>query len=82
MPALADAQLCLDLPASDLQRKDIELDPIEAALAFHDGDYRAAIACLLQDVVFLKEELFIAERMLSKGMGRSWSPRYERDLDA
>lgn len=81
MPALADAQLRLDLPSSEYHRTEHALDPIDAALAYHDGDYRAAIDCLLKDVVFLKEELFIAERMLSKGMGRSWAPRYERERE-
>jgi hypothetical protein len=54
-------------------------DPVRQALAWHDGDAIATIATLIEDCAFLRAELAAAESLLSKGYGRGWLPRMERD---
>jgi hypothetical protein len=81
MTTLAEVQLRLDVIGADSGglEAEIQLDPVDAALAYHGGDWRAAIDCLIQDVAHLREELFIAEHLMSRGLSRGWKPRYERD---
>lgn len=54
-------------------------DEVALALAWHDGDPIATIATLIEDCAFLRSELTAAESLLSKGFGRGWLPRMERD---
>lgn len=54
-------------------------DQVTQALAWHDGDPIATIATLIEDCAFLRSELAAAESLLSKGYGRGWLPRMERD---
>lgn len=54
------------------------LDPIDEALAYHDGDIRATIATLLADCGHLREQLIIAKGCISTGLTRGWSPDLER----
>lgn len=54
-------------------------DEVTLALAWHDGDAIATIATLIEDCAFLRSELAAAESLLSKGFGRGWLPRMERD---
>lgn len=56
----------------------IPADPIEAVLAWHAGDSRAAIETLLADCAFLRDELVVASALLSRGIGRGWMPKLER----
>ncbi|MEY9828900.1 hypothetical protein ABIA25_000715 [Sinorhizobium fredii] len=56
------------------------LDPINDALAFHDGDPRATISTLLADCAHLREQLLIAKTCLSKGLTPGWSLELERKL--
>jgi hypothetical protein len=42
------------------------------------GDARAAVRELLADADFLRDQLYIASRLLSRGIGRGWAPKYER----
>lgn len=56
------------------------IDEIAAALAFHDGDARAAIGTLLADIRFLKQQLAITKTGMSIGFTRGWEPSYERDI--
>lgn len=51
---------------------------VEAVLAWHENDARAAIATLLQDCQHLREQLHLATGALSRGLTRGWQPSYER----
>ncbi|MBY5357257.1 hypothetical protein HFO94_27650 [Rhizobium leguminosarum] len=59
-----------------------ELPPeweIEAVLAWHDDNARAAIGTLLDDIRHLRHQLALAEGVMSRGMTRGWRPSYDRD---
>ena len=51
---------------------------VEAELAFHDGDAKAAIEALIKDRQFLRQQLELADFAGSKGFSRGWRPGYER----
>ncbi|WP_085779439.1 hypothetical protein [Rhizobium sp. NXC14] len=53
-----------------------ELDEV---VAFHNGDMRAAIVTLLEDIRHLRHQLVLAEGAMSSGMTRGWRPSYDRD---
>lgn len=53
-------------------------DPIDAALAYHDGDVRATIATLLADCGHLREQVLTAKACISRGLTRGWTPELER----
>ncbi|MBY3359234.1 hypothetical protein HFN97_15485 [Rhizobium laguerreae] len=59
---------------SDGQRQEIE-----AVLAWHDDNARAAIGTLLEDIRHLRRQLALAEGVMSRGMARGWRPSYDRD---
>jgi len=65
------------LPQQDVMEP--ELDEIDAAIAFHGGDLRATIACLLEDCADLRRNLALTERAMSLGITRGWRPSFERD---
>ncbi|MBY5668664.1 hypothetical protein HFO32_10080 [Rhizobium leguminosarum] len=52
---------------------------VEAVLTWHDDNAKAAIRSLLDDCKHLRQQLALAERVMSRGMARGWAPRYERD---
>lgn len=52
---------------------------VEAVLAWHDEDAKAAIATLLKDCRYLRRQLALAEAAMSAGMTRGWRPSYERE---
>ncbi|MBY5825950.1 hypothetical protein [Rhizobium leguminosarum] len=52
---------------------------VEAVLAWHDDNAKAAIRSLLDDCKHLRQQLALAERVMSRGMARGWAPRYQRD---
>lgn len=54
-------------------------DPVDAALAWHDGNARAAIATLIEDCRHLRNQLALAEGAMSRGMTRGWLPSFDRD---
>ncbi|TAU81960.1 hypothetical protein ELH50_01230 [Rhizobium ruizarguesonis] len=59
-----------------------ELPPeleIEAVLAWHDDNARAAIGTLLDDIRHLRHQLVLTEGAMSRGMTRGWRPSYDRD---
>jgi hypothetical protein len=56
-----------------------QLDAVDAALAWHDGDARATIETLLQDCGHLRSQLAVANSFLSRGITRGWIPKPERD---
>jgi hypothetical protein len=51
---------------------------VDAMLVAHGGDYRRAMAELMADADFLRDQLYTASQLMSKGYGRGWRPRYER----
>ncbi|PKA45129.1 hypothetical protein CWR43_04875 [Rhizobium sullae] len=53
---------------------------VQAILAFHDDDAKAAIETLLLDCKYLRHQLALAESVLSRGITRGWSPKYEREV--
>lgn len=52
---------------------------IDEALAWHDGDARAAIATLLADCAYLRWQLELAGRAMGSGFTRGWRPQSERE---
>lgn len=51
---------------------------VEAELAFHDGDPKAAIAALIEDRELLRQQLELVDFAASRGYTRGWRPGYER----
>lgn len=72
-------QLALDITAveTDTQSPD-SIDLAVSVLNAHDGDALEAIRNLLADADLLRDQLFIASSLMSKGIGRGWKPQYER----
>lgn len=56
-----------------------EVNELEAVLAYHDGDALAAIETLLADCRHLRQQLVLVEGIMSRGMARGWSPRFDRN---
>lgn len=56
------------------------LNPVDQALAYHDGDVRATISTLLADCGYLRQQLILAKGCISKGLTRGWSPELEREI--
>ncbi|MDH2088540.1 hypothetical protein N5K21_07370 [Rhizobium pusense] len=52
-----------------------------SVLTAFGGDALAAIRELLADADFLRDQLWIASSLVSKGISRGWRPQYERDTD-
>ena len=79
MATSAAYQLCLDVsdPAAP-PVKASNVDLVGALLDAYRGNYRAAIEALLDDADFLRDQLYTASCLMSKGMGRGWKPKYER----
>lgn len=72
-------QLALDIPLVETDtQSDTEVDLAVSVLNAHDGDALAAIRSLLADADFLRDQLYIASSLMSKGIGRGWRPQYER----
>ncbi|MBB3136019.1 hypothetical protein FHS26_003766 [Rhizobium pisi] len=51
---------------------------VEAVLAWHDEDPRAAITTLLLDCQHLRRQLALTTGASSVGFTRGWTPTYER----
>ncbi|KQS73020.1 hypothetical protein ASG39_04695 [Rhizobium sp. Leaf371] len=47
----------------------------------HDGDSFEAIKTLVLELDFARDQLHIASRLLSTGIGRGWKPSFERVPD-
>jgi len=74
-------QLALDIPDAETgTQSPAELDLAVSVLAAAEGDPLVAIRSLLADADFLRDQLFIASSLMSKGIGRVWKPQYERTL--
>lgn len=73
----AAEQLCL-LEAIDAAEPAAgEVDLVDSVLHACGGDARLAIRELLLDAD-LRDQLYVASELMSKGYGRGWRPRYER----
>jgi len=62
-----------------LEKQPDNLSEIDDALAWHDGDARAAIATLLADCAYLRWQLELASRAMSRGFVRGWCPDTARE---
>jgi hypothetical protein len=74
----AAEQLCLLEAIDAAEPAADEVDLVDSVLHACGGDARLAIRELLADADFLRDQLFIASELMSKGMSRGWRPRYER----
>lgn len=59
-------------------QKQCEADPVAHLVAWHDGDHRAAIETLMEDVRHLRAQLALATAAMSAGYTRGWAPTEER----
>ena len=66
------------LPSEPPVEEEDPIDEVEAALVWHGGDARAAIATLLDDCRHLRLQLSLTEAAMSRGFTRGWSPSSER----
>lgn len=72
-------QLALDIPDIETgTQSDDSVDLAVSVLKAANGDALAAIRELLADADFLRDQLYIASSLMSKGIGRGWKPQYER----
>lgn len=72
-------QLALDIGAEEnVAQSASEVDLAVSILTAAGGDPLVAIRELLADADFLRDQLFIASSLMSKGIGRGWKPQYER----
>lgn len=72
-------QLALDIAPEETGTQSPEpVDLAVSVLKAHGGDAVAAIRELLADADFLRNQLWIASNLMSKGISRGWKPKYER----
>jgi len=55
-----------------------EADPVDHIIAWHDGDSRAAIETLMEDILHLRMQLALATAAMGRGFTRGWMPEAER----
>lgn len=75
MPAAE--QLRLDVGAESNSSREV-IDLVDAVICTHGGDASEAVRELMRDADFLRDQLYIASRLMSQGHGRGWKPKYER----
>ncbi|WP_410489565.1 dehydrogenase [Agrobacterium tumefaciens] len=56
-----------------------QADPVDHIIAWHDGDSRAAIETLMEDIQHLRLQLALATAAMGKGFTRGWLPNETRD---
>lgn len=61
------------------QRAD-EADVADYILDCHDGDAKAAIEAMQEEIEHLQYQLSLAVVAMSRGYTRGWAPSVERDL--
>ncbi|MBY5462038.1 hypothetical protein [Rhizobium leguminosarum] len=72
-------QLALDIPDAETgTQSPAEVDLAVSVLKAAGGDPLVAIRSLLADADFLRDQLYIASNLMSKGISRGWKPQYER----
>jgi hypothetical protein len=52
---------------------------VDHIIAWHDGDSRAAIETLMQDILHLRMQLALASAAMGTGFTRGWKPEADRD---
>ena len=55
-----------------------EANPVDHIIAWHDGDSRAAIETLMEDIQHLRLQLALATAAMGRGFTRGWKPEAER----
>lgn len=60
------------------QSREPEADPVDHIIAWHDGDSRAAIETLMEDIQHLRLQLALATAAMGRGFTRGWVPNDER----
>ncbi|MDH0613416.1 MULTISPECIES: dehydrogenase [unclassified Agrobacterium] len=60
------------------KRREPEADPVDHIIAWHDGDSRAAIETLMEDIQHLRMQLALATAAMGTGFTRGWKPEAER----
>lgn len=55
-----------------------QADPVDHIIAWHDGDSRAAIKTLMEDIQYLRLQLMLATAAMGTGFTRGWKPEAER----
>lgn len=58
--------------------RETQADPVDHIIAWHDGDSRAAIETLMEDIQHLRLQLALATVAMGKGFTRGWKPEAER----
>ena len=76
--ANAAEQLRLNVEVAAPKEAPEDIDLVDSVLAACGGDARLAIRELLLDADYLRDQLYIASELMSKGMSRGWRPKYER----
>ena len=61
------------------ERREPEADPVDHIIAWHDGDSRAAIETLMEDIRHLRLQLALATAAMGRGFTRGWVPNEDRD---
>ena len=61
------------------ERREPEADPVDHIIAWHDGDSRAAIERLMEDILHLRMQLAFATAAMGRGFTRGWMPEADRD---
>lgn len=61
------------------ERLEPEADPVDHIIAWHDGDSRAAIETLMEDILHLRMQLALATAAMGRGFTRGWMPEADRD---
>jgi len=56
-----------------------EADPVDHIIAWHDGDSRAAIETLMEDIQHLRLQLALATAAMGTGFTRGWKPDADRN---
>ena len=79
MATAADAQLRLEMELEDgAPGLSPTADLVGAMLEAYRDDNRAAMADLMADADFLRDQLYTASCLMSAGISRGWTPKYER----
>ncbi len=63
------------------QPREPEADPVDHIIAWHDGDSRAAIETLMEDIQHLSLQLALATAAMGMGFTRGWKPEADRDAN-
>jgi len=61
------------------ERREPDADPVDHIIAWHDGDSRAAIETLMEDILHLRMQLALATAAMGRGFTRGWMPEADRD---